>query len=177
MENQNKNQKQIIIKVLLLVLILLIGALVIYNYKIKKPSGDLSLTSQENQNLLSLKEIKVPEKNEQLNDKNVAIPQEVIQAAPQVDSKLRIFEIKGENKKILPNEFRAYQNDILSIKLTAVDQNYDFYLEGYNLEIQAKKGETKIIEFQALNIGQYNFFCFLCSSKDKPAGKVIIVPR
>jgi hypothetical protein len=123
-----------------------------------------------------LKKISVPEPGQKFQE-GVAVPKESIIAAPEVESKLRIFEVKGENATILPSDFRAYQNDILSIKLTALDQDYDFYLEGYNLQVKAKKGETKIIEFQASNLGVYNFYCSLCSTKEKPAGKIIIVPR
>jgi heme/copper-type cytochrome/quinol oxidase subunit 2 len=123
-----------------------------------------------------LKKIPVPEPGQKFQE-GVAVPKESITSTPGVESKLRIFEIKGENGTISPSDFRAYQNDIINIKLTAVDQDYDFYLEGYNLQVKAKKGEIKTIEFQALNLGVYNFYCSLCSTKEKPAGKVIVVPR
>jgi len=123
-----------------------------------------------------LKKIPVPEPGQKFQE-GVAVPEESVISAPGVESKLRIFEVKGENGAISPSNFRAYQNDIINIKLTAVDQDYDFSLEGYNLHIKAKKGETKTIEFQALNLGAYNFYCSLCSTKEKPAGKIIIVPR
>jgi heme/copper-type cytochrome/quinol oxidase subunit 2 len=123
-----------------------------------------------------LKKISVPEPGQKFQE-GVAVPKESISSAPEVESKLRIFEIKGENKAISPSSFRAYQNDIINIKLTAVDQDYDFFLEGYNLQVKAKKGETKTIEFQALNLGVFNFYCSLCSTKEKKAGNVIVVPK
>jgi heme/copper-type cytochrome/quinol oxidase subunit 2 len=123
-----------------------------------------------------LKKIPVPEPGQKFQE-GVAVPKESISSAPGVESKLRIFEVKGENGIISPSNFRAYQNDVINIKLTAVDQDYDFFLEGYNLQVKAKKGETKTIEFQALNLGVYNFYCSLCSTKEKPAGKIIVVPR
>jgi heme/copper-type cytochrome/quinol oxidase subunit 2 len=123
-----------------------------------------------------LKKIPVPEPGQKFQEE-VAVPKESISSAPAKESKLRIFEIKGENGIISPSNFRAYQNDIINIKLTAVDKNYDFFLEGYNLQIKAKKGETKTIEFQAFNLGVYNFYCSLCSTKEKPAGEIIIVPK
>jgi heme/copper-type cytochrome/quinol oxidase subunit 2 len=118
----------------------------------------------------------VPEPGQKFQE-GVAVPKESVKSSPVAESKLRIFEVKGENGTIFPVNFRAYQNDIINIKLTAVDQDYDFFLEGYNLQVKAKKGETKTIEFQALNLGVYNFYCSLCSTKEKPAGKIIIVPR
>jgi heme/copper-type cytochrome/quinol oxidase subunit 2 len=123
-----------------------------------------------------LKKIPVPEPGQKFQE-GIAVPKESIGSAPEVESKLRIFEVKGENGVIFPVNFRAYQNDIINIKLTAVDQDYDFSLEGYNLQVKAKKGEIKTIEFQALNLGVYNFYCSLCSTKEKPAGKIIIVPK
>jgi heme/copper-type cytochrome/quinol oxidase subunit 2 len=123
-----------------------------------------------------LKKIPVPEPGQKFKEE-VAVPKESLNLVSGVENKLRIFEIKGENGIISPSNFRAYQNDIINIKLTAVDKNYDFFLEGYNLQIKAKKGETKTIEFQAFNLGVYNFYCSLCSTKEKPAGEIIIVPK
>jgi heme/copper-type cytochrome/quinol oxidase subunit 2 len=123
-----------------------------------------------------LKKIPVPEPGQKFQEE-VAVPKESVKSSPVAESKLRIFEVKGENGTIFPVNFRAYQNDIINIKLTAVDQDYDFSLEGYNLQVKAKKGETKTVEFQALNLGVYNFYCSLCSTKEKPAGKIIVVPR
>jgi heme/copper-type cytochrome/quinol oxidase subunit 2 len=123
-----------------------------------------------------LKKIPVPEPGQKFQE-GVAVPKESVSSAPGKESKLRIFEVKGENGVIFPVNFRAYQNDVINIKLTAIDQDYDFSLEGYNVQVKAKKGETKTIEFQALNLGVYNFYCSLCSTKEKPAGKIIIVPK
>lgn len=126
--------------------------------------------------LEDLKKIKVPEKGEKTKE-GVAVPLETAPAAPQASSKLRIFELKGEKGQLSPESFIVYQNDILNIKLTSVDKDYDFRLEGYNLEIKAGKGETKTIEFQATNIGRYPFYCSLCASQNQPAGHIIVVPQ
>jgi len=123
-----------------------------------------------------LKKISVPEPGQKFQE-GVAIPKESVSSAPKVESKLRIFEAKGENRTISPSNFRVYQNDIVNIKLIAIDQNYDFFLKGYNLQINVKQGETKTIEFQALNLGVYDFYCSLCLTKEKPVGKIIIVPK
>jgi heme/copper-type cytochrome/quinol oxidase subunit 2 len=123
-----------------------------------------------------LKKIPVPEPGQKFQE-GVAVPKESVNSSPGVESKLRIFEVKGENGTISPSNFRAYQNDVINIKLTAVDKDYDFFLEGYNLQVKAKEGETKTIEFQALNLGVYNFYCSLCSTKENPAGKIIVVPK
>jgi hypothetical protein len=123
-----------------------------------------------------LKLISVPEPGQKFKE-GVAVPKESVSFVPGKESKLRIFEVKGENGTIFPVNFGAYQNDIINIKLTAFDQDYDFFLEGYNLQVKAKKGETKTIEFQSLNLGVYNFYCSLCLTKEKPAGRIIVVPK
>jgi heme/copper-type cytochrome/quinol oxidase subunit 2 len=123
-----------------------------------------------------LKKIPVSEVSQKFQE-GVAVPKESVSSAPGKESKLRIFEVKGENGTIFPVNFRAYQNDVINIRFTAVDQDYDFSIEGYNLQVKAKKGETKTIEFQTLNLGVYNFYCSLCSTKEKPAGKIIVVPK
>jgi len=123
-----------------------------------------------------LKRIPVPEPGQKFQE-GIAVPKESVTSAPGVKNKLRVFDVRGEKGAIFPVNFRAYQNDVISIKLTAIDQDYDFFLEGYNLQVKAKKGEIKIIEFQALNLGVYNFYCSLCSTKEKPAGEIIIIPK
>jgi len=123
-----------------------------------------------------LEKIFVPEPGQEFKEE-VAVPKESVNSAPESESKLRIFEVKGEKGIIFPVSFRAYQNDIINIELTSVDQDYDFNLEGYNLQVKVPKGETKTIEFQALNLGVYNFYCSLCLTKEKPAGKIIVVPK
>lgn len=121
-----------------------------------------------------LSKIKVPEKNEYLGE-NVAPPKEIIPAAPQIESKLRTFEIKGEKNSFDAKEIRVYQNDIVNIKFIAVDRSYDFNLPHYNLSTQAQKGETKTIQFQAINPGKFPFYCFQCSKN--PLGYLIVVPH
>ncbi len=164
-------------------LFVIIALLSFYYYlaKTSKPSPQISSTSTlpgfpPGFTVEDLKQIKVPEKGEKTQE-GVAVPLETVSSAPQSSSKIRIFEMKGEKDQLLPQSFIAYQDDILNIKLTAVDKDYDLRIEGYNLEIKAKKGETKTIEFQAVNLGKYNFYCSLCSTKEKPAGSVIIVPK
>ncbi len=126
--------------------------------------------------LEELKKIKVPEKGEKING-NIGVPQEVFLFSSANESNIRIFELKGMNNELSPKEFRVYQNDLIHIKISALDKDYDFFLEGYHLSTKIKKDETKIIEFQALNPGKFKFYCSLCSSKNNPQGEIIIVPR
>ena len=175
-----KRQKLILI-LGLIILFVLIAAYSFY-YRPLKISRDLVPASSpasslpEGLTVEDLKKLKVPEPQEKVEDINIAVPKEAAQSAPQTKSKTKFFEIKGENKGISPNNFIVYKNDILNIKLTALDGDYDFFLEDYNLNLKANKGETKTIEFQTVNIGKFNIYCFLCSSKEEPAGTLIVRP-
>ena len=167
------NWKKILTTVAVVIVLVVIGFLAWYLVSV---SGGVKIEN--------LKKIPVPESEKKTDQKtdqkikeNIAVPKETVKAGPKTESKLRIFEIKGENGLISPSDFRAYQNDIVNIKLTAVDQDYDLRLEGYNIEVKAKKGETKTIEFQALNPGIFNFYCSLCSISNKPVAKLTVVPK
>jgi heme/copper-type cytochrome/quinol oxidase subunit 2 len=172
-------------KISTVVLVVLLIAVIAYlgYYFLFKGTLKTELETMQSEQMMSeqltveeIKKIEVPEPGKNVSE-NVAVPKESVQAGPETDSKLRIFELKGEKGQLSPNDFRAYQNDIINIKLTAVDNNYDFSLDGYNIQVKASKGETKTIEFQALNFGIYNFYCSLCNTKNNPAGKVVVVPK
>jgi heme/copper-type cytochrome/quinol oxidase subunit 2 len=171
------------LRVILVVLLITVIAYLGYYFLFKgvvRPTPEIVQQSQQvapgQFSIEELKKIEVPEPGAKVSE-NVAVPKEVIKAGPKTESKLRIFEIKGENGQLSPNDLRAYQGDIVNIKLTAVDQDYDFRLEGYNIQMKANKGETKTIEFQALNLGIYNFYCSLCKTKERAVGRIVVVPK
>lgn len=175
------NWKKVGLTIIIIIVLLIIIFLVQHYWNLKR--GEISKEVSPKQpstglpgelTVEDLKKISVPEPGEKAEE-NIVVPKEAVKAGPETESKLRIFEIKGEKGIISPSMFRVYQNDIINIKLTAIDQDYDFKLEGYNLEIKVKKGETKTIEFQALNPGVFNFYCSLC--KTEKMGNVIVVPK
>lgn len=173
----NINKRRVLIVAGVGIGLLIIGFLFLYSTL--KP---VLVTQKENQGLTTefnidyLKKFSVPEPGENIEG-IIAIPKEAIKSNQETKSKLRIFEVKGENGLISPSDFRAYQNDILNIKLTAIDQDYNLKLETYNIEITVKKGETRIIEFQAVNPGIFNLYCSLCLISTKPIAKLIIVSK
>jgi heme/copper-type cytochrome/quinol oxidase subunit 2 len=172
--NSAKNGKVLVIVIIILILIL-VGYFVFTRFY----KGSTEQAGQNATSTISVEELKkipVPEPGQKA-DQNVAVPSQSVPANPNTESKLRVFQLKGERGQLSPNDFRAYQNDILHIRITAVDKDYDFKLESYNVSTLAKKGETKIIEFQAVNPGVYNFYCSLCQTKNNPAGKIVVVPK
>lgn len=122
-----------------------------------------------------LKNIQVPEPNESSENPNLAVPHQVVLSNPKAENHLRSFQIKGENKALTPSEIRVYQNDIVSIELVAVDNDYDLKIEGYNIFQKATKGTKKTLQFQAVNSGKFGIFCKACSKN--PSGILIVVPK
>lgn len=124
-------------------------------------------------------DIQVPELNEPLTNsqkQNIAVPEVVIPAAPGIDSKLRTFNISGDNNKFIPSQIIANVDDIVHINFMAVDQDYSVYFPSYHTGQIVKKGETKVFEFQANKSGKFLYYCPLCGGPETgPVGDVIIV--
>ena len=155
--------------------LLIIGFLVWYYLALKQTAIPLPVPKlPEGLTAEDLKRIPVPEPGEKAKE-YIAIPKEAVKAGLKTENKLRIFEVKGENGLIYPASFRVYQNDIINIKLTAIDQKYDLNFKGYNIEAKVNKGETKTIEFQASNPGIFAIYCSLC--KLEQVGNLIVVPK
>jgi len=124
-------------------------------------------------------DIKVPELNEPLTEvqkQEIAVPEIVVAAAPGVSTKYRSFDISGNNGQFIPTKVIANVGDIVHINFTAVDQDYDIFFPSYQMGQTAKKGQTKVLEFQARQSGDFLYYCKLCGGPEKGAqGKIIIV--
>ena len=125
------------------------------------------------------KDIKVPEVNDQTlspeQKKNIAIPTVVTPAAPGVESKYRSFDIKAEGGVFSPSNVVVNQGDTVHVNLTAVDKDYDLVIPSFSMKQTAKKGQTRIIEFQASQSGSFVFYCEICGGVTSTAkGNIII---
>ena len=123
--------------------------------------------------------VKVPTENEVVPDnlkEIIAVPKEVIQAAPGIESQIRIFDIRGETGKFIPEKVIVNFGDTVRINFTAIDGDYDVIFTGYNMRQSAKTGETKILEFQANQDGRFSYYCEACGgfSKGTP-GEIIVI--
>lgn len=123
--------------------------------------------------------IVVPGMDEAMTDAQkeiTAVPSIVTPAAPGASSSFRSFTIKGEGGKFTPSEVIARLGDVIHINFTAVDKPYDIVFPSYSMRQNAKQGETKILEFQAISEGSFTYFCDSCGGADGPTkGKVIVV--
>jgi len=120
--------------------------------------------------------IKVPDANEIIPEELkevIAVPQEVIKRE---QSESRIFEIRGENGKLIPEKVIVNYNDIVHINFTAVDGNYNIIFSGYNMMLSAKAGEKKVMNFHANQDGRFSYRCEECGGFAAPfEGEIIVV--
>jgi len=125
------------------------------------------------------KDIKIPEVNEVLSEeqkKEIAVPTVVTEAAPGVESKFRSYDISGDGGKFIPSKIIAKVGDTVHVNFTAIDKDYDIVFPSYNMKQIAKQGQTKILEFQALQSGNFVYYCEMCGGPESSTkGSFIIV--
>ena len=87
----------------------------------------------------------------------------------------RSFNINVENNAFVPGTVIVKQGDTVNLEITAVDATYAFTQIDYGLNASIAKGTTRTIQFQALQTGNFTFFCGSCGGPSKgPVGHIII---
>lgn len=123
-------------------------------------------------------DIVIPDQNTVLTEeekKITAIPTVVTEAAPGVEAQFRSFDIKGENGVFTPSKIIARVGDTIHVNFSAIDKDYDIVFPSYNMKQTAKKGQTKILEFQAVSDGSFLYYCDICGGeKSSTKGNIII---
>lgn len=120
--------------------------------------------------------VKVPEVGSEV-EKGVAVPEAVAPASTSGSNKFRIFSIKAEGDKYSPNTIIVNVGDIIHINFSAVDKTYDLTIPDYGMKQTAEKGETKILEFQAVNTGKFTYYCEVCGGLKSDAKGYIIIAK
>jgi plastocyanin len=188
MEKLLSNKKLLIGILTIIVLVALVAIFYYQGAKIKKSSNTTTQKNETNQGVEVQspqtpqsqtaepvpENVKVPEKGESVPE-GVAAPEVVTEAAPGVSAKFRSFDIKAENNKFNPSTVIVRLGDTVHINFTAQDKDYDITFPDYGMKQTAKKGETKILEFQALIPGKFTFYCELCGGLNSTAKGYIIV--
>jgi plastocyanin len=176
MEKLLSNKKLLIGILAIIVLVALVAIFYYQGAKIKKSSNTTTQKNETNQGVAEPvpENVKVPEKGESVPE-GVAAPEVVTEAAPGVSAKFRSFDIKAENNKFNPSTVIVRLGDTVHINFTAQDKDYDITFPDYGMKQTAKKGETKILEFQALIPGKFTFYCELCGGLNSTAKGYIIV--
>ena len=124
------------------------------------------------------KDVKIPTPTEVLSEadkKIIAVPTVTIAAAPGITSQFRNFNIKAVGDKYEPSRIIGKVGDTIHVNFTAVDKDYDIVFPSYNMKQTAKKGETKVLEFQANQDGNFLYYCEVCGGVNgNVKGNIII---
>ena len=163
---------------LIVVLALIIGL------SYKKSSNNTGDTARKNNGFVETDTKKmvpkgayVPEVDQQTNDKDLAVPKDVVSAAPDVDAKMRQFEVSANGGVFTPSKISVRKGDTVRINIASIDKDYDFVLPDFGMKQIINKGTQRIVEFQATNEGQYVYYCEKCGGIDSNAkGTITIVP-
>jgi heme/copper-type cytochrome/quinol oxidase subunit 2 len=90
----------------------------------------------------------------------------------------RSFNITVQNGAYSPDTVIVNQNDTVNLELTAVDAAYGFDQPDYGFNSAIPKGATKNIQFQALQSGNFLFYCASCGGPASgPVGHIIVVAK
>lgn len=171
----NQKKTYIIIGVIVLVFVLIFLAFIL-----RRPSTQTSPTTSQkatavgyvanNSNALPTVEggtrekvttnIPTPGVNAANLPSNVAIPINVTKTG---SVSFRQFDIKGQGNKFVPSTIIVNAGDIIDLKIDAVDGNYSVDFPDFGISVSANQGQTGHAQFQAVNYGQYQFFCKVCN--------------
>ena len=106
----------------------------------------------------------------------VAVP--AVQGAGDLSGNVsyRSFNIDIQYDAFSPDTVIVKQGDTVDLELTAVDMNYAFTQPDYGFNAPIAKGKTQRIQFQALQSGNFTFYCASCGGPAKgPVGHLIVV--
>lgn len=176
------SRNKIIYVVLAVVAVALVGATVFVKLEVQKGSNPSAGGSPTTVGTVD-NNLKVPEASSTDLPKNVAKPELVAPAGPSTDASQRNFPpIIAEGNKFVPDTIIVREKDIIRIKITAIDKNYDFTQPEFGFDGNAKiiipKGETKTIEFQTGGVGKFKFYCSTCGGPEKgPVGYINVVSK
>jgi plastocyanin len=111
-----------------------------------------------------------------LKDK-IAIPETTAPANPGgTDAMTRAYSVRAEADKFIPEKIIVNMGDTVQINFTAIDKDYDVVLSGYNMKQNITKGNTRLFEFQALQDGDFIYYCKTCGGLESgPQGHIIVV--
>lgn len=119
----------------------------------------------------------VPEVGEEVRDSNIAVPTVSTSAAPGAQAKFRAFSIKAERGRFDPSRIIVNKGDTVNIVVEAIDRDYDFTLPDFGLKQVIARGERKVVEFQAVNEGEFVYYCDVCGGLDSSSkGTITVVP-
>jgi len=87
---------------------------------------------------------------------------------------VRRFTVLGSNGTLIPRMINVDVNDVVMLDFTALDDDYDFVLDGHYLNQSCKEGESSKIIFQAIKEGKFHYYCSSCSDIMASAGQLVV---
>jgi len=97
---------------------------------------------------------------------------------PELDTKLKFFDLKASNSGFNPNAITVKKGDSLQVDFTAVDGDYDLnfpYLGAYFSVV--RRGVTKRLPLDTSLTGTFTFECRdFCPPGKKIQGQLIVLP-
>jgi heme/copper-type cytochrome/quinol oxidase subunit 2 len=105
----------------------------------------------------------------------VAVPAIQSPGDPEGNVSYRSFNIVIKNGAFSPSTIAVREGDTVNLEITAADANYSFTQPDYGFNKPIAKGKTQIIQFQALESGDFTFYCGSCGGPSKgPVGHLIV---
>lgn len=109
---------------------------------------------------------------------NFAKPSVVADAAPNMETKFRIFNLSVEKNKVAPDTLAVYLGDTVHVEIVAVDKDYNLVQPDYSFKWNLSKGASKTFEFGAVSEGKFSFFCESCpNSENIPVAYLVVVKK
>lgn len=104
---------------------------------------------------------------------SIAVPEFTGPAGPNTNAQFRSFILTAKNGEFSPSTVVVRQNDVVHLRITALDGDHDFTQPDYGFSMLIPSGSTKLIEFNATAPGVFTFYCRVCENTNKE-GKIIV---
>ena len=89
------------------------------------------------------------------------------------------FEVRAKKFSYSPNIITVNKGDVVTITLVSEDVSHGFYLDGYEIEMSVRPGETASLTFTADKTGKFSFRCSVTCGAFHPymVGNLIVEPN
>ncbi|HUC01493.1 MAG TPA: cupredoxin domain-containing protein [Candidatus Paceibacterota bacterium] len=108
----------------------------------------------------------------------VAVPAVQSIGDPSGNTSYRSFNITAQGGTFSPATIAVNEGDTVDLEITAADAAYSFTQPDYGFNAAIAKGKTQRIQFQALQTGDFIFYCGSCGGPAKgPVGHIIVTAK
>lgn len=165
------NKKEILILIVIVVAVVLI--IIFGSSGSGVPNDEVLPGEGAGEEVSSTFDPTVPDKNLELTE-----PKTETEAAPGVETKLRVFEMTATRSGYDPEEIVVNQGDTISIRVKTAGTGYDISIPDMGLYQVVEEGGEKRLEFQALTPGTFTYLCRdVCPGGNEIKGSLIIKSR